>query len=79
LQVLEDHFFYDCRGFTDLAGGFDSGLSAGFAQKASQDAKDTGKKSAYNGKQIQVGAVLDELFFKCHPPPTARPEYKPDS
>jgi hypothetical protein len=34
LQILEDHFFYDCPGFAVLMGNFGSGLSAGFAQKA---------------------------------------------
>jgi hypothetical protein len=41
LQILEDHFFYDCPGFAVLMGDFGSGLSAGFAQKAVQDTKDT--------------------------------------
>jgi hypothetical protein len=50
----------------------------GFAQKAAQDAKDT-EKLAYNGKQIELGTVPDKLHFECHPLPTARPEYKPDS
>jgi hypothetical protein len=31
LQVLEDHFFYDCPGFAVLAGDFGKGLSKGFA------------------------------------------------
>jgi hypothetical protein len=34
LQVLEDHFFYDCPGFAVLAGDFGKGLSKGFAEKA---------------------------------------------
>jgi hypothetical protein len=40
LQVLEDHFFYNCPGFAVLAGDFSRGLSTGFAQKAVQDRKD---------------------------------------
>jgi hypothetical protein len=34
LQVVEDHFFYDCAGFAVLAGDFGKGLSRGFAEKA---------------------------------------------
>lgn len=52
LQVLEDHFFYDCPGFAVLASDFGSGLSAGFAQKAVQDTKDRQKQLAQKGKQV---------------------------
>jgi hypothetical protein len=41
LQILKDHFFYNCPGFAVLIGDFGSGLSAKFAQKAVQDIKDT--------------------------------------
>jgi hypothetical protein len=55
LQVLEDHFFYDCPGFAVLAGDFGKGLSKGFAKKAAQDARDAQgqqKEAARKGKQI---------------------------
>ena len=55
LQVLQDHFFYDCPGFAVLAGDFGSGLSAGFAQKAAQDARDREKQLAQKGKQTHGG------------------------
>jgi hypothetical protein len=58
---LQDHFFYDCPGFAVLAGDFGSGLSAGFAQKAAQDARDREKQLAQKGKQIQWGNIPNEL------------------
>jgi hypothetical protein len=84
LQVLEDHFFYDCPGFAVLAGDFGKGLSKGFAEKAAQDARDAQgqqKEAARKGKQIQREISPDELQFEHHPLPTAptRPDYEPDS
>jgi hypothetical protein len=86
LQILKDHFFYDCLSFAVLMGDFGSGLSAGFAQKAVQDAKDTveykrKKESEQKEKQIQRKTSLDLLQIEPYPLPTAptRPEYKPNS
>jgi hypothetical protein len=61
LQVLEDHFFYDCPGFAVLAGDFGRGLSAGFAQKAVQDGKDCQKQLAQKGKQIIRDNIPNDL------------------
>jgi hypothetical protein len=66
LQVLEDYFFYDCPGFAVLAGDFGSGLSAGFAQKAAQDAKDRQKQLVQKGKQIVLENVPNDLQFDNH-------------
>ncbi|RFU25262.1 hypothetical protein B7463_g11084, partial [Scytalidium lignicola] len=82
LQVLEDYFFYDCPGFAVLAGDFGSGLSAGFAQKAAQDAVDREKQPAGKGKQVVQESVLDELQANFTPLPTAappQPDYEADS
>jgi hypothetical protein len=79
LQVLQDYFFYDCPGFAVLAGDFGTGLSAGFAQKAAEDAREAERQLAHKGKQKQVETVSDELQLECYPLPTARPEYEPDS
>jgi len=79
LQVLEDYFFYDCPGFAVLAGDFGSGLSAGFAQKAAEDAREAEKQSALRGEQNQWEDVQEELQIDDYPLPTARPEYEPDS
>ncbi len=61
LQVLEDHFFYNCPGFAVLAGDFGRGLSAGFAQKAVQDGKDCQKQLAQKGKQIIQDNIPNNL------------------
>ena len=63
LQVLQDHFFYDCPGFAVLAGDFGSGLSAGFAQKAAQDEVDRQKQLVDKGKQVIRDNVPNELQF----------------
>ena len=57
LQVLQDHFFYDCPGFAVLVDDFGSGLSAGFAQKAVQDETNRQKQVDSKGKQIVESGV----------------------
>jgi hypothetical protein len=42
--VLLTYYFYDCPGFAVFTKDFGSGLTAGFAQKAAQDAKDATKR-----------------------------------
>ena len=82
LQVLEDHFFYDCPGFAVLGADFGKGLSTGFAQKAAQDAEDAEKKRiGQKEKQIQQETSRDELQLEYYPLPTAsaRPDYEADS
>ena len=79
LQVLEDYYFYDCPGFAVLAGDFGTGLSAGFAQKAAEDAREADEQLALKGKQKQLENVPEELQIDDYPLPTARPEYEPDS
>ena len=77
LQVLQDHFFYDCPGFAVLAGDFGSGLSAGFAQKAAQDARDQEKQLAQKGKQTQWGNIPNKLQLDHNLlPTTAQPQPK---
>ena len=65
LDLLKDHFFYDCPGFVVLMGDFSSGLSAGFALKAAEDTKDATitreKELVEKGKQIQYETGLKEL------------------
>ena len=61
LQVLEDYFFYDCPGFTVLAGDFGKGLSAGFAQKAAYDTVDRQKQLVQKGKQTVRDNILNKL------------------
>ena len=85
LQVLEDHFFYDCPGFAVLAGDFGKGLSKGFAEKAAQEARVAQeaqqKEAAQKGKQIQREISPDKLQFENYPLPTAptRPDFELDS
>jgi hypothetical protein len=85
LDVLKDHFFYDCPGFAVLLGDFGSGLSAGFALKAAQDTKDAeaarSRETIQKGKQIQHESSPYELQIENYPLPTAptRPDYEPDS
>jgi hypothetical protein len=76
LQVLQDHFFYDCPGFAVLAGDFSSGLSAGFAQKAAQDTEDQQKQLAQKEMQVEWEDVPEELQLESldyNPLPTAIP------
>jgi hypothetical protein len=87
LEVLSTHYFYDCPGFAVLAEDFGSGLTAGFAQKAAQDAKDATererKKVSKTGKEKvqERDSSPDELSADYEPLPTAstRPDYEPDS
>ena len=85
MDLLKDHFFYDCPSFIVLIGDFSSGLSAGFVLKAAEDMKDTiitrEKELVEKGKQIQYETGLKELQIDNYPLPTAstRPNYKPDS
>jgi len=85
LDLLKDHFFYDCPGFVVLMGDFGSGLSAGFALKAAEDTKDATiareRELVKKGKQIQYETGLGELQIDNYPLPTAstRPNYEPDS
>ena len=84
LDVLKDHFFYDCLGFSVLMGDFGSGLSAGFALKAAQDAKAVASQgnTIQKGKQIQCELSPDKLQIENYPLPTApttRPDYELDS
>jgi hypothetical protein len=86
LQILEDHFFYDCPGFAVLMGDFGSGLSAGFAQKAVEDAKraeDRRKQLEAEKEKSKQCDLLgpDELNIEHYPLPTApsRSEYEADS
>ena len=76
LQILEDHYFYDCPGFVVLIGDFSTGLSAGFAQKAVEDTK-----RAQKGKPKQCDLSSDKLQIEHYPLPTApsRPKYEADS
>ena len=82
LDILKDYFFYDCPGFAVLMGDFGSGLSAGFALKAAEEATAARERElVHKGKQIQCETSLDELQIENYPLPTAptRPDYKPDS
>jgi hypothetical protein len=87
LKVLLIHYFYDCPRFAVLAKDFGSGLTAGFAQKAAQDAKDATERERKKVSKTRKEKVQkrdsspDKLSADYKPLPTAptRPDYKPDS
>ena len=82
LDILKDHFFYDCPSFVVLIGDFSSGLSTGFTLKAAEEATAAREKElVHKGKQIQCETSPNELQIENYPLPTAltRSMYEPDS
>jgi hypothetical protein len=77
LEMLLTYYFYNCPGFAVLTRDFGSGLTAGFAQKAAQDAKDVTererKKVSKTGKEkVQKrNSLSDKLSADYEPLPTA--------
>ena len=75
LDILQQHFFYDCPRFTVLMGDFGSGLSASFARKAVRDVEQAERRrqqeEAQKLKRIWEETSPDELPIEHYPLPTA--------